>query len=152
MPEYCFGEGNMKNFKPEKNALTTLRIIIILISVLLIAVVRIYIPVDAIVKIFAVAVLTADIFMIFIYLPVYFSSLSYEMTDEKIIRHSGVFMRSHQSVRYSTVQYSVVVSTPFSHVTGLNFVILFVYGGSLRLVFLHKDDAMEIMRRCGDVS
>ncbi|MDE5570261.1 MAG: PH domain-containing protein [Ruminococcus sp.] len=142
----------MNNFKPERNALTTLRIFILLISVVLVGVVRIYIPIDIIVIMFAVFVILIDIFMILVYLPMYFSSLSYEMTDEKIIRHSGVFMKVHQSVRYSTVQYSTVVSTPFSDKTGMNFVILFVYGGSLRLLFLNKDDAMEILRRCGDVS
>lgn len=142
----------MNNFKPERNALTTLRILILLISAVLVGVVRIYVPIDIIVIIFAVFVILTDIFMIFVYLPIYFSSLSYEMTDEKIIRHSGVFMKVHQSVRYSTVQYSTVVNTPFSDKTGMNFVILFVYGGSLRLLFLNKDNAMEILRRCGDVS
>lgn len=142
----------MNNFKPERNALTTLRILILLISAVLVGVVRIYVPIDIIVIIFAVFVILTDIFMIFFYLPIYFSSLSYEMTDEKIIRHSGVFMKVHQSVRYSTVQYSTVVNTPFSDKTGMNFVILFVYGGSLRLLFLNKDNAMEILRRCGDVS
>ena len=133
------------SFKPEKNALNTLRVLIIVISVIFIGVVKIYVPVDIVVIIFAVAVM-------FVYLPLYFASLSYEMTDEKIIRHSGVFMKVHQSVRYSTVQYSTVVSTPFSDKTGLNFVILFVYGGSLRLLFLKKEDAMKILRRCGNVS
>lgn len=142
----------MNTFKPEKNALTALRVIILALSVLLVGVVRIYVPVDIIVIVFAVAVLLIDIFLIFVYLPVYFATLSYEMTDEKIIRHSGVFMKSHQSVRYSTVQYSTVVNTPFSDKTGLNFVILFVYGGSLRLLFLSSENAMKILRRCGDVS
>ena len=138
------------SFKPEKNALNTLRVLIIVISVIFIGVVKIYVPVDIVVIIFAVAVILTDIFVMFVYLPLYFASLSYEMTDEKIIRHSGVFMKVHQSVRYSTVQYSTVVSTPFSDKTGLNFVILFVYGGSLRL--LKKEDAMKILRRCGNVS
>ncbi len=142
----------MNNFKPERNALTTLRVLILVVSAVLVGVVRIYVPVDIVVMIFAIAVILIDIFMIFIYLPMYFSSLSYEMTDEKIIRHSGVFMKAHQSVRYSTVQYSTVVNTPFSDKTGLNFVILFVYGGSLRLLFLNKEDAMKILRRCGNVS
>ena len=96
------------SFKPEKNALNTLRVLIIVISVIFIGVVKIYVPVDIVVIIFAVAVILTDIFVMFVYLPLYFASLSYEMTDEKIIRHSGVFMKVHQSVRYSTVQYSTV--------------------------------------------
>ncbi|MDE6518851.1 MAG: PH domain-containing protein [Ruminococcus sp.] len=142
----------MKNFKPEKKALNALRVIILIVSAVLTGVIKIYIPVDIVFMIFAVAIVMTDIVMIFIYLPIYFSSLSYDMTDEKIVKHSGVFFKSHQSVRYSTVQYSTVVTTPLSHKTGLNFVVLFVYGGNLRLVFLKEDDAMEILRRCGDVS
>lgn len=142
----------MNSFKPERNALTTLRVLILVVSAILVGVVRIYVPIDIIVMIFAVVVILTDIFVLFIYLPMYFASLNYEMTDEKIVRHSGVFMKVHQSVRYSTVQYSTVVSTPFSNKTGMNFVILFVYGGSFRLLFLNKEDAMKILRRCGDVS
>lgn len=142
----------MKNFKPERKALNALRIIILIVSVVLIGGLKIYIPVDIVFMIFAVAIVMTDIVMIFIYLPIYFSSLSYDMTDEKIVKHSGVFFKSHQSIRFSTVQYSTVVTTPLSNKTGLNFVVLFVYGGNLRLVFLKEDDAMEILRRCGDVS
>ena len=65
----------------------------------------------------------------FVYLPLYFSSLSFDTTENEITKHSGVYFRSHQSVLYSTVQYTTVVTTPLSQYTGLNFVIFFVYGG-----------------------
>lgn len=142
----------MISFKPEKNAITILRILIMVISVILVILIKIYIPFSMAVIISGVAVCMIDIFIIFFYMPMYFSRLSYEMNDEKITKHSGVFLKSHQSVRYSTVQYTAVITTPFSKYTGLNFVILFVYGGSLRLMFLSHDNAMEILRRCGDVS
>lgn len=142
----------MNSFKPERNALTILRVIIVIVSVILIVLVKIYVPVDVIEDIFTVFAVISDIFMMFVYLPIYFASLSYEMNSEKIIKHSGVFLKSHQSVRFSTVQYSTVVTTPFSEHTGLNFVVLFVYGGSLRLMFLNKKNAMEVLRRCGGVS
>lgn len=142
----------MINFKPEKNALSVLRILILLISAVLIVLIKIYIPFHIAVVISGITIGIIDIFAIFFYLPMYFSKLSYEMNDEKITKHSGVLFKSHQSVRYSTVQYTAVITTPFSQYTGLNFVILFVYGGSLRLMFLNQDNAMEILRRCGDVS
>lgn len=142
----------MISFKPEKNALIVIRILILIISVILIVLIRIYIPFDMAVITSGIVIGLIDIFIIFFYIPMYFSKLSYEMNDEKITKHSGVFLKSHQSVRYSTVQYTAVITTPFSQYTGLNFVILFVYGGSLRLMFLNQDNAMEILRRCGDVS
>ncbi len=142
----------MINFKPEKSALSVLRILILLVSVILIVLIKVYIPFHMVVMISGITIGIIDIFVIFIYLPIYFSKLSYEMSDEKITKHSGVLLKSHQSVRYSTVQYTAVITTPFSQYTGLNFVILFVYGGSLRLMFLNQDNAMEILRRCGDVS
>lgn len=142
----------MKIFKPEKNALIVLRGIIMLVSAVLIFLVKIYVPFDLMEIIIIIFIAATGIFMMFVYLPVYFSTLSYNMGAERITKHSGVFLKSHQSVKYSNVQYSTVVTTPFSERTGLNFIILFVYGGSLRLMFLSKDDAMEVLRRCGDVS
>jgi len=137
----------MKKYRPDKNGLFVLRIIIAIVSVLLILVVKHYIPVDILVIIISTAVLTTAVFMIFIYFPLYFSSLSYESSETEIIKHSGVFIKTHQSVRYSQVQYTTVASTPFSQYTGFNFVIFFVYGGQLRLMFLNQKDALEILSR-----
>lgn len=140
----------MKRFKPDKNALLTLRLLIVFASVLLMVAVRIYIPINVIVGIIAVAVGTADIFLDFIYLPLFFKSLSYESTKDKITRHGGVIFKSHKSVRYATVQYTAVITMPFSQYTGLNFVILFVYGGQLPLLFLKEEDALEILEMTGN--
>lgn len=139
----------MKSFKPDKHALLTLRISITLISLLLFGAVTLYIPVKIVVLIFGIAIATVAIFAMFIYLPLYFSSLSYDSTDKEIIKHSGVYFKSHQSVLYSTVQYSTVITTPFSQYTGLNFVVFYVYGGQLRLMFLKQEDALYILRRTG---
>lgn len=86
---------------------------------------------------------------IFIYIPLYFSKLKYIATDKEIIRISGVFFKIHQSVRYSSIQYVSVIKTFLSGYTGLNFVILFVFGGRFRLMFLSRDDADEILRLSG---
>ncbi len=140
----------MKKFKPDKNALLTMRIIILTISLLLILAVRIYIPITVIVLIIAAAFGTVDIFLIFVYLPLYFSSVCYDMTEDMITRHGGAFVKSHKSVKISKIQYTTVVTTPFSQYTSLNFVILFVYGGQLRMLFLDLDDAMEILKITGE--
>lgn len=141
----------MKKFRPDKNALLTMRIIISAITMALILVVRLYIPITVIVGIIAAALGTVCIFLIFVYLPLYFSSVCYDLTDEMITRHGGAFMKSHKSVRLSKIQYTTVITTPFSRYTSMNFVILFVYGGQLRMLFLNLDEAMEILKITGEV-
>lgn len=139
----------MRSFKPDKHALLTLRLAITLISLLILGAVRIYIPVNIVVLVFAIAIATIAIFFMFIYLPLYFSSLSFDTTETEITKHSGVYFHSHQSILYSTVQYTTVITTPFSQYTGLNFVVFFVYGGQLRLLFLKQEDALYIIRKTG---
>ncbi|MBR6984449.1 MAG: PH domain-containing protein [Ruminococcus sp.] len=135
----------MKKYRPDRNGLITLRIAIFLASLILFAVVRYYIPVDIIVFITTIAIVTADIFFIFIYLPLYFRSLSYSSDGIEITRHSGVIIKKHQTVCYSAVQYITIISTPFSQYTGLNFIVFFVYGGQMQLAFLDQKDAAEIL-------
>ncbi len=139
----------MRSFKPDRHALTTMRVAISIFSLLFLGALRIYIPIGVVVAVFAIAIASIDIFFMFIYLPLYFSSLSYDTTDTEITRHSGVYFRSHQSVLYSAVQYSTVVTTPLSRYTGLNFLVFFVYGGQLRLDFLTHEDALYILRKTG---
>ena len=139
----------MKTYLPDKHALLTLRMLIALISLILIGIVRIYIPLAVVVIIFSTAIITAAIFFMFIYLPLYFGSLRYEATETEVTRHSGVFMKSHQTVQFSAVQYYTVVTTPMSGRTGLNFIVLFVYGGQFQLMFLSMSDVREILASTG---
>ena len=138
----------MRSFKPDKHALLTLRLVIVAVSLLLFFAVRMYISLTIVLAIIGIAILTVDIFFC-IYLPLYFKSLSYDTTDTEITKHSGVYFISHQSVLYSTVQYTTVITTPFSQYTGLNFVVFFVYGGQLRLLFLKQEDALYILCKTG---
>lgn len=136
----------MKEIRPDKHALLSVRIIVLAFALLVTGAAKIYIPVDIIVIIIGIAVLTALIFFDCIYLPLYFANLHYE-TDGKIItKYSGVVFRTNKSIRFSTVQYTAVVTTPLSKLTGLNFAVLFVYGGQLRLIFLNHSDCTEIIR------
>lgn len=137
----------MKTYLPDKKALFTLRVILALLAVVLTLIVKAYIPVDILVVIFGTAIATAAIFFIFIYLPLYFSSLRYESTPGEVTRHSGVFMKSHQTVQFSAVQYTTVVKTHLSRYTGMNFIVFFVYGGQLQLLFLRSSDMDEILGR-----
>ena len=136
----------MKHYYPDKGCLTTLRIIIIFSVIILLGLVRYFIPAKFLVLSFTIAVAVIAFFVMFVYLPLYFSSIKYTATETEIMKSSGVFIKTHQSVRYSSVQYTSVISSPFSQYTGLNFIVFFVYGGQLRLLFLKQSDAQEILR------
>lgn len=135
----------MKTYKPDKNGLLTLRVLLFAASLILFGIVKYYIPIDILVFIITIAIVTADIFIMFIYLPFFFRYLSYSSDGKEITRHSGVFIKTHQTVQYSSVQYTTVISTPFSQYTGLNFIVFFVYGGQMQIMFLNQKDAQEIL-------
>lgn len=135
----------MKTYRPDKNGLLTLRVLILAASLVMFWIVKYYIPVDILVFIITIAIVTFDIFTMFIYLPFFFRYLSYTSDGKEITRHSGVFIKTHQTVQYSSVQYTTVITTPFSQYTGLNFIVFFVYGGQMQIMFLDQKDAKEIL-------
>lgn len=136
----------MKKIRPDKHALLSVRLIVLALAVLVTGAAKLYIPVEIVVIIIGIAVLTAVIFFDCIYLPLYFSNLYYETDGKTITKYSGVVFRTNRSVKFSTVQYTAVVTTPFSKLTGLNFAVLFVYGGQLRLNFMDHGDCAELIR------
>ncbi len=135
----------MKNYLPDKNCLVTLRIIITFISLILLIAVRYFITAKILVILISTIIGAAAFFIMFAYLPLFIKSIRYTVTENEVIKSSGVIMRFHQSVHYSSIQYTNIITTPFSQYTGLNFIICFVYGGQLRLLFLNHKDAREIL-------
>ena len=142
----------MKQFYPDRHCLTTLRILITAIVFIILFAVRYFIPVDKIVMLCIIVVIAIACFEMFVHLPMFFNSISYSATSTEVTKSSGVFIKVHQSVRYSSIQYTTVISSPFSQYTGFNFIIFFVYGGQLRLLFLKQADAQEIIKLSGSVS
>ena len=137
---------SLKKYKPDKNGLITIRILSVIISLVLAGVSKKYIPSEFIYFIAVVSVVTVSIFVMFVYFPLYFSSLSYETTDSEVIKHSGVIIKSHQAIKFDSIQYTTVVNSLLSQYTGFNFIIFFVYGGQLRLDFLSRNDTLEILK------
>lgn len=142
----------MKQYVPDRRCLSTLRLIITAIAVIIIAAARYFLPMDNVVFYITLGTIAVACFEMFVHLPLYFSSISYIATKSEVIKSSGVFIKVHQSVRYSSVQYTTVISSPFSQYTGFNFIIFFVYGGQLRLLFLKQADAKEIIRLSGTIN
>ncbi len=135
----------MKNYLPDKNCLFTLRISIIVVSLVLITAVNYFFTARVLVILIDTIIGAGAFFIMFAYLPLFLKSIHYMITDTEIIRSSGVMIKLHQSVKYSSIQYVNVITTPFSQYTGLNFIMCFVYGGKLSLLFLNHNDAKEIL-------
>ena len=142
----------MKQYYPDRHCLSTLRILITAAAVVLLAAIRYFVPIDLVVFVSTIVVVFVACFEMFIHLPMYFASISYTATDTEVMKSSGVFFKVHQSIRYSSIQYTTVVSSPLSQYTGFNFIIFFVYGGQLRLLFLKQSDAKEIIKMSGGIS
>lgn len=140
----------MRRFYPDKKCINVLRTVLAAVGLVIFAAIKYYVRsrkaelVAGLVILFCIAV-------IFVYIPLYFATLKYTATDTEIIRTSGVFIKFHQSVHYSSIQYATVIKTFLSRYTGLNFMIFFVFGGRFRLMFLSRDDIDEILRLSGSV-
>ncbi|MBO5318646.1 MAG: PH domain-containing protein [Ruminococcus sp.] len=141
----------MRHFYPDKNSVRLLQIIISAIGFILFLTAKHYIHSKSTLLILGTIIVSLCTFIMFIYLPLYFSSLKYIVTDTEIIRTGGVFIKVHQSVLFSSIQYVTVVKTFLSGYTGLNFIIFFVFGGRFRLMFLSRNDIDEILRLSGTV-
>jgi len=142
----------MKQYAPDRRCLTTMRLLITAAAIIILAAVRYFVPSEKIVVITVAAVISVAFLEMFVHLPLYFSSIKYIATETEVTKSSGVFIKVHQSVRYSSIQYTTFISSYLSNYTGFNFIIFFVYGGQLRLLFLKKSDAEEIVAMSGGVS
>lgn len=139
----------MKYYKPDKTSLVLLKGIILAVAAVLIIAVRVFIKIYVLMIVLSIIFALTAVALAFVYLPLYFSHLSYQANDKEIKKSNGVFFRTHKSIKYSSIQYSSFITMPFSRFTGFNFIIFYVYGGKLLLLFLSKDDAEEILERSG---
>jgi len=140
----------LRHYKADRKCLFTLRLVIILIAAFISGAAVYIIPNEIAVKITVLSVCGIALLFMLVYLPLYIASVDYAAGKDEIMRTSGVFIKYRQSVRYSSVQYVSVISSPFPERTGMNFLILFVYGGSMRLSFLEYRDMQEILALVGE--
>lgn len=135
----------MRHYKADRSCLISLRLIVSGVSVVLIGVIRYLVSSDIIFFGGCIVIAAIALFFMLIYLPLYIASIKYTATDKEIMRSSGVIIKFHQSVMYSSIQYTTVISTPLASRTGMNFIVFFVFGGQLRLMFLNRNDMQEIL-------
>ncbi len=78
--------------------------------------------------------------------PMWFCTLRYTVSDTHITKTCGIFFVREQSMRTDALQFSSIIRTPRSDRTGLNFIPLHAYGGTVFLLFLRLEDALEIQK------
>ena len=76
----------MKTYRPDRKGLATLRLLILAFTVLLILAVNYFVPLRKVSIIADISLATVSLAVMFIYLPLYFASVSYRVTAEEIIR------------------------------------------------------------------
>lgn len=81
-----------------------------------------------------------------LWLPLYFSQCSYFLSGLEVVVSVGVIFKKRQVMRMSAIQYATLITTPFSRVSGLNFLLINGCGGSLLLKFISRADGEEILR------
>lgn len=134
----------MKHYYADKTCLNILKILILSVTFILLAVTVYFLSFIPIVMILlCIIFLDAGFFTAIIYLPIYFKNLNYYVSNDRIIKESGFYFKKKQIIRIDKIQFTTSVSTPFSKLTGLNFIVLYAYGGMMTVMFLSDHDFAE---------
>lgn len=97
--------------------------------------------------IWTVMALAAAIYILYIliFLPLWYNSVKYCITDTDLISVSGVFFKSTHYMKISAVQYATLISAPLAKHSGFNFIVFSAHGGRMTFIFISQKDAEEIM-------
>lgn len=135
----------MKKYRPSASGLSVIRIFLFIACIAVIALSRRYLSFIPILMYTVMGVFCAAAFIAaMILLPIIFAKSYYTVSNEEIQKLSGMFFVRRQYMRTGSVQYITTVITPFSALTGLNFIVINALGGRLILWFLSKKDVLEI--------
>ena len=130
----------MKHYYADKTCLNILKILILSVTFILLAVTVYFLSFIPIVMILlCIIFLAAGFFTAIIYLPIYFKNLNYYVSNDRIIKESGFYFKKKQIIRIDKIQFT----TSFSKLTGLNFIVLYAYGGMMTVMFLSDHDFAE---------
>ncbi len=132
----------MKCYTSDKSCLNILRIAVMILTVVLVAAAAYFLSFIPTVMMIVISVFfVSGFFTALIYLPVYFRNMRYYVSDEKIVKISGFYFLTKQSVRLDRIQYMTSITMPFA---SLNFILLYTYGGMLPVMFVGSRDFYEI--------
>ena len=93
-----------------------------------------------VISVFAGAAVLAS----FVCLPLFFRRLRCSASSTKITVRAGILFLREQSIRLDRVQFVQTITGPFDGIMGLNFIVLYVYGGQLTIPFLNRSDRREL--------
>ena len=110
------------------------------------ALAKITVP-EIIIWIFIGLLVTAYVVFLMIILPLWYRSVSYTLSSDEIVIHSGVFFTNTIYVKMSSIQYTTTVSMPLSKYTSFNFLLINAYGGRLVMMFLSHSDMEDIHKK-----
>ncbi len=142
-----------KKYRPDPHAKYTLQLLSLPLILILIAAIRyvlIFIPTN-IVNSICLLFLLISLLCIFILLPLWFRNTSYTITEQDIISVTGIFIHREKRMRLRALQCSTIIQMPFCQYTGMIFLPLHAYGGTMLLLFLKKQDAAELCIRFADL-
>lgn len=96
--------------------------------------------------IWSVMIVAAVIYILYIliFLPLWYSSIKYYVTDTDLISVSGVLFKSTHYMKLSAIQYITLISAPLARLSGFNFLVFNAHGGRMAFTFLSQSDAEEI--------
>ena len=135
----------LKEYTADLSAMKLLQILVCLVCTLLCLLCGKFLFRWAVLMWVIIAVLIAVTLSIsFVCLPFYFSNLRYIITANQITVRTGIFFQQEQSIRLQSVQFIQLITGPWDGILGLNFIILYVYGGSMMIFFMKKKDRQEL--------
>lgn len=135
----------MKEYYADLSAMKLLQILIFITAIILvIASALLFSRWKIIMWILISSFILIAVIISFLCLPLYFKALRCIVTANQITIRQGIFFLREQSIRLQSVQFVQLITGPFDGMLGLNFIILYVYGGSLMIFFMKKQDRQEL--------
>lgn len=135
----------MKKYYSDNKGLGVLSVLFLFLATGLIIASVIFLSFLPILMYIAIGVFAVAYFIVaLLWLPAFFKNMSFDISPNEIVCNTGAFFRNKRLMKMSAMQYYTAVSTPFSEITGINFVILNALGGNIVLMFLSKEDLTEI--------
>lgn len=143
---YFGSEIKMKKYYADKNSMNLMRFLLLIVAVLLIGAAYYFLfeRFTVIAKIVIVAVASIYAAAALIILPIWYRSVYCCISGETASICTGIFIKNCQLVKIASVQHIILVTTPFSRYTGMNFITLNFLGGFAVIPFLSYSDATEI--------
>lgn len=136
----------MKQYTADRHAQYTLQIVLPIVALVLILLIWYFLAFLPHWMLWTLTVLltVAAILLTTLLLPMWFCTVSYSVSATHITKRCGILFIQEQTMRTQALQFSSIFRMPLSQKTGMNFIPLHAYGGTVFLAFLSQSDAEEI--------